>query len=195
MTESPSVPPQTPQSTAPEIGDQGAAPDKIGMVGLVLSILGILTCGLWLFSVPGLIISIVATQRRRSPKGLAGVVLGAVGVAAFLLMVPLLAALLLPSTAKAREIAQITKAHAQAIQIHENIVKNSSPEEAALTPTPGPISKATHPDLPTAMHDPDPWGNPYRIEAGPEGNGDTLVTSDGPDGIQGTEDDIRHPAE
>ena len=47
---------------------------RIGTIGLVCSILGVVTCGLWLLSIPGLVRSIIAMRHGRSGKAKAGVV-------------------------------------------------------------------------------------------------------------------------
>ena len=193
MTDPPPASTSAPSSSPPPVATSDDAPaDGLGLTGLLLSILGVATCGLWLFSIPGLIVSIIATQRGRSAKAKAGVVLGAIGIVEFLLVVPVLVALLLPALAKARETARTVKETSQLVQIHDAFVKMSESQPGGSVPLPGRINRASHPELP---HHEDSWGNAYRIEPGPGGAQDPVVSSDGPDRIPGTEDDLRHPPE
>ena len=193
MADTPPTSTSAPSSSAPSVATSDDAPaNGLGLTGLLLSILGVATCGLWLFSIPGLIISIIATQRGRSAKAKAGVVLGAIGILEFLLVIPLLIGLLLPATARAREIAKQVKEANQLSMIHEAWLQTSESQPGGSMPLPGRINRASHPELP---HHEDSWGNAYRIEPGPGGARDPVVSSDGPDRIPGTEDDLRHPPE
>ena len=195
MTDTPTTPTSSPTSTAPAIENRNQAADGLGLIGLLLSILGLVTCGFWLFSIPGLIVSIVATQRGSSGKATAGVILGAIGVVMFLIIPPLLLGLTLPALAKARATAREVQTTSQLQQIHAAMPQSGQP---FLHPTDSDgnpvttVSPETHPALP---HHTDPWGNPYRIDAGPDGKTDPVVKSDGPDQTPGTEDDLRHPPE
>ena len=198
MTDSTPPPPtSTPTSEAPPLtsGGDDAAAGRLGLTGLLLSILGLLTCGLWLFSLPGLIVSIVATQKGKSAKATAGVIIGAAGVLEFLVAVPLMLGLLLPALSKARTVAAEVQTTSQLQSIHQSMTQSgrpvANPTDAGGSPG-STVSPETHPELPHHM---DPWGNPYRIQAAPNGGGDHVVTSDGPDGEPGTEDDLRHPPE
>lgn len=193
MTDTPPASTPTPSSSPPPVATSNDAPaNGLGLTGLLLSILGVATCGLWLFSIPGLIVSIIATQRGKSGKAVAGVILGAIGVLEFLLFVPLAIGLTLPTLAKARETARTVKETSQLVQIHEDFVKMSQSQPGGSMPLPGRINRFTHPELP---HHEDSWGNAYRIEPGPGGAQDPVVSSDGPDQTPGTEDDLRHPPE
>ena len=195
MTDTPPTPTSTPTSTAPAIENRNQAADNLGLIGLLLSILGLVTCGLWLFSVPGLIVSIVATQRGRSAKATTGVILGVIGSVMFLLIVPLLLGLLLPALAKARATAREVQTTNQLQKIHAAMVQSANPIVHPTDPDGNPVttvSPETHPTLP---HHTDPWGNPYRIATGPDGKKDLVVKSDGPDQTPRTADDLRHPPE
>ena len=191
MTDTPTTPTSSPTSTAPAIENRNQAADGLGLIGLLLSILGLVTCGFWLFSIPGLIVSIVATQRGSSAKATTGVILGAIGVVMFLLVVPLLIGLLLPALAKARATAREVQTTSQLEQIHAAMVQSANPTDPDGNPVTT-VSPETHPALP---HHTDPWGNPYRVDTGPDGKKDPVVKSDGPDQTPGTEDDLRHPPE
>ena len=188
MTEDQSLTPDVPTSDAPDVRNdtEDHAADRLGLIGMLLSILGVVTCGLWIFSLPGLIVSIIATQKGRTVKGQVGVILGALGAAGFVLV--LMIGLLLPALAKARSTARSIEATNQAAQIHEAI--GGSRTGAA---TPGPVTPTSHPGLAPRLYDPDPWGNAYRVKPDPNGGPGHVVTSDGPDGKKGTEDDLRHP--
>ncbi|MCP4833185.1 MAG: DUF4190 domain-containing protein [Phycisphaera sp.] len=194
MTDPPPASTSAPSSSPPPVATSDDAPaDGLGLTGLLLSILGVATCGLWLFSIPGLIVSIIATQRGRSAKAKAGVVLGAIGIVEFLMVVPLLLGLLLPTLAKARDSARQVKEANQLAQIHKAFKVFAETERlGGSMPLPGRINRASHPELP---HHEDSWGNAYRIEPGPGGAQDPVVSSDGPDQTPGTEDDLRHPPE
>ena len=191
MADTPTTPTSSPTSTAPAIENRNQAADGLGLIGLLLSILGLVTCGFWLFSIPGLIVSIVATQRGSSAKATTGVILGAIGVVMFLLVVPLLIGLLLPALAKARATAREVQTTSQLEQIHAAMVQSANPTDPDGNPVTT-VSPETHPALP---HHTDPWGNPYRVDTGPDGKKDPVVKSDGPDQTPGTEDDLRHPPE
>lgn len=193
MTDTPPASTSAPSSSPPSVATSDDAPaNGLGLTGLLLSILGVATCGLWVFSIPGLIVSIIATQRGKSGKAVAGVILGAIGVLEFLLFVPLAIGLTLPTLAKARETARTVKETSQLVQIHDAFVKMSESQPGGSMPLPGRINRASHPELP---HHEDSWGNAYRIEPGPGGAQDPVVSSDGPDQTPGTEDDLRHPPE
>ena len=164
---------------------------RMGTIGLVCSILGVVTCGLWLLSIPGLVLSIIAMRRRRSGKAKAGVVLGAIGVFEFGLAVPLIMGLLLPSLATARHAALMEKNANQMSQIHKAMLEMADTDSGGYLPVPGRIDKVKDPGLP---HHVDPWGTPYRIDPGPAGKIAPVVKSDGPDRVPDTEDDLRHPS-
>ena len=134
MTDTPATPTSSPTSTAPAIENRNQAADNLGLIGLLLSILGLVTCGLWLFSIPGLIVSIVATQRGSSAKATTGVILGAIGVVMFLLVVPLLIGLLLPALAKARATAREVQTTSQLEQIHAAMVQSANPTDPDADP-------------------------------------------------------------
>ena len=165
---------------------------RMDTTGLVCSILGVVTCGLWLLSIPGLVLSLVAMKRHPSGKAKAGVVLGAIGVAEFILTVPLLIGLLLPSLATAEHAASVEKNANQMSQIHKAMLEMADSEPGGYLPVPGRIDKVKDPGLP---HHVDPWGTPYRIDPGPAGKIAPVVKSDGPDRVPDTEDDLRHPPE
>ena len=195
MTDTPTTPTSSPTSTAPAIENRNQSADNLGLIGLLLSILGLVTCGFWLLSIPGLIVSIVATQRGSSAKATAGVILGAIGVVMFLIIPPLLLGLTLPALAKARATAREVQTTNQLEQIHAAMVQSAKPIVHPTDPDGNPVttvSPETHPALP---YHTDPWGNPYRIDAGPDGKKNPVVKSDGPDQTPGTEDDLRHPPE
>lgn len=96
---------------------------RMDTTGLVCSILGVITCGLWLLSIPGLVLSLVAMKRHPSGKAKAGVVLGAIGVAMFILTAPLLIGLLLPSLTTAKRAALMEKNANQMSQIHKAMLE------------------------------------------------------------------------
>jgi len=165
---------------------------RMDTTGLVCSILGVITCGLWFLSIPGLVLSLVAMKRHPSGKAKAGVVLGAIGVAMFILTAPLLIGLLLPSLTTAKRAALMEKNANQMSQIHKAMLEMANSDSWGYLPVPGRIDKVKDPGLP---HHVDPWGTPYRIDPGPAGKIAPVVKSDGPDRVPDTEDDLRHPPE
>jgi hypothetical protein len=158
--------------------------NRAGVIGMVLSIIGFCLCGLWLLTIPGLIISLIGLRKEPRTAAIAGSVVGAIGVLEFLVMGPLVLAILLPAIGRAREHSQeiVTISQIQVI------------EEACA------VYKDAHQQYPTSLDvlvqgkyfddeiANDHWGNQIRLEF----NGDTppVITSAGPDGIFDTEDDL-----
>jgi prepilin-type processing-associated H-X9-DG protein len=101
--------PPPPFSAAPQPANV-QAPQTSGMAitSLVLGILAFLTCGLT--GLPGLVLGIIALSRIKKSQGrLSGNGLAIAGIctsALFLLMLPILAGMLLPALAKAKQRAQ-----------------------------------------------------------------------------------------
>ena len=191
MIDIPQAPDSPPTVFPPAEADSDPAPASgLGLIGLLLSILGVVSCGFLLFSIPGLIVSIIATRRGRSAKAKAGVVLGGIGVVEFLVVVPLLFAFVLPAAEAARQSARTVKDAEQLAQIHKAMMIFAANDSGGYQPVPGRINRFTHPESP---HHEDPWGNQYRIEHGTGGTNEFVVKSDGPDGIPNTEDDQVHP--
>jgi hypothetical protein len=191
MVDIPQAADSPPSSLSPSGADIDPAPaSSLGLIGLLLSILGVVSCGFLLFSLPGLIVSIIATRRGRSAKAKAGVVLGGIGVVEFVVVVFLL---MQPDLAAAQHAARVKTDADQIMRIHEAMMLFSENDRDGYLPKPGRINRFTHPESP---HHEDPWGNQYRIEHrtdGADGTGGFVVKSDGPDGIPNTEDDQVHP--
>ncbi len=101
------VPP--PVSASPvTVAPAATKTNKLAIASLVLGVLGTLTCGLT--ALVGLVLGIVALVKVKNSQGRLGgqgiAIAGTVVSAVFLLMLPVLAAMLLPALAAAKEKAQ-----------------------------------------------------------------------------------------
>ncbi|MCH8270058.1 MAG: type II secretion system protein GspG [Planctomycetes bacterium] len=158
---------------------EGQRTNGLGVAGFVVSLLGLVSCGL--ISPIGLVMSAVAMKRE--PKGLAiaGFVIGLIGS---LWLIPLFAfgllGVFLPAIGAALVAADKVDASVEmssiSVEVRAYVNENGSPPEAL-----GELSLDT--DLQT-----DPWGNPYRYLV--DESGTWTLSSDGADGVAGTDDDI-----
>jgi len=159
-----------PNDTAPELPK-----NTMGVVGLILSCIGLVLC---VFSLPGLIVSIIATRREPRTAAVAGVITGGIGTLFGLLIIPLLIGLLLPALSKAREQAREITELRKVTMVQKGLLAQSD----EIKPTPSVAHQM--------LGETDSWGNPYRVEA--DGSAVPKISSAGPDGAHGTDDDI-HP--
>jgi competence protein ComGC len=158
--------------------------NSCGVFGLVLSIIGICFCGIWLFSIPGLILSMIGLRKEPRKAATAGAIIGGVGTIAFLFIAPLMLGIMLPAFATAVNAAKQAKTH-----VHILAVQNGSD-----------AYHADHQKYPSSFNDlengsyilhdstQDAWGKQMQFKGG----GDTkpTITSAGEDGEFGTEDDV-----
>ena len=155
-----------------------------GVIGLVLSIIGVLACGLWLISIPGLILSLIGLRKEPRTAAITGTVLGGVGIIEFIIMVPLMIGILLPALASAKNSAelQITTTRIKKIQSASELYKL---DNGAY---PKSIDEMVNEKLITPKETKDAWDNAVKLAGG----GDTkpVITSAGKDGEFGTEDDL-----
>ena len=158
--------------------------NSCGVLGLVLSIIGICLCGLWLFSVPGLILSLIGLRKEPRTAATAGAIIGSVGTIAFLIIGPLMLGIMLPALANARTAARHiqTRSNIHAVQTgsdayygeHKKYPKSFDELEDG--------SYILH------EHTIDAWDKPMQFEGG--GKTKPVITSAGNDGEFNTDDDV-----
>ncbi len=155
-----------------------------GVIGMILSIIGVCLCGLWLFTIPGLIISLIGLRKEPKTAAITGSVLGGIGILEFLILGPLFLAIFLPAVARAQGAARITKTNSNIRFVH----------------TASDMYHADHSQYPNSFDDlqdgyyidrqstKDAWDNPLKFEGG--GKSSPVITSAGRDGEFGTDDDL-----
>lgn len=151
--------------------------NTMGVVGLILSCVGLMIC---IFSLPGLIVSVLATRRQPRTAAVTGAVVGGVGVVLSLLWIPLFIGLMLPAMARARGVAQEVKETSQLSMMHKALLLHAAEDTNDHTQIPDDVQKM--------IEQKDAWGNAYRIDS--EGHEVPKISSAGPDGVHDTEDDI-----
>ena len=156
---------------------QRAETNTMGVVGLILSCIGLMIC---IFSLPGLIVSVLATRRQPRTAAVVGVAIGGVGVVLSLLWIPLMIGLLLPALAKARGVAQEVKETNQLSVMHQALLLHAADDTDDQVQIPDDVQKMIEKN--------DAWGNAYRIDQ--DGHEVPKISSAGPDGVHDTEDDI-----
>jgi len=155
-----------------------------GIVGVVLSIIGVCACGLWLFSIPGLILSLIGLRKEPRTTAIVGTIFGGIGIIEFIILGPLMLGILLPALARARDSAKqmVTTSHIQAIESASETFKadNGSYPTSLLELE---NSKLINPKVTK-----DAWENAIKLAGG----GDTrpVITSAGKDGLFDTDDDL-----
>lgn len=184
----------TAESTANQnLGTTKPQSNKMGIVGLALSILGLLTLGL--FSIPGLIVSLIALRREPRNTAIAGT---SIGLAGMVLSIAFLLGLLLPVLAKTQASARAVKEANNLAQIHKAMLAYSQDEATRSSmPGPGHIARLTKPGSDEIAHDAgvphtDSWGGPYRLRPSKDDPDQVRISSDGPDGTPDTDDDLVH---
>jgi hypothetical protein len=154
----------------------------LGIAGFIVSLFGVISCGL--LSPIGLLLSGIALFR--SPRGfaLAGLIIGLLGslwaIVAFVVvgLTTMVAAAGIGAAVPYVKAGVGMDRLAQIVQTHKT-ADGTLP--ADLGSIPGIDRHALN----------DPWGHPFRFVR--KGNNEFDITSDGPDGVQGTFDDIsRH---
>ena len=158
--------------------------NKCGVVGLILSITGVLLCGLWLLTIPGFIISIIGLRKEPKTAAITGVVLGGVGIIEFFLIGLLMPALMLPVLGRARQIAQVTITtsnihHVQIASENYKVDNGSYPQSLDE------LTEGIYIDSDSIN---DAWDHQLNFEGG--GKTRPIITSAGQDGEFGTADDI-----
>ena len=171
-------------STPTNETQQQSGSNKCGVVGMILSIIGVSLCGLWLFTVPGLIISLIGLRKEPKTAAITGSVLGGIGILEFLLLGPLMLGIFLPALSSARFHAQKIKTDSQIRFIHSasDLYKNDHGQY------PESLDKLTDGSYVDPASTIDAWDRKLKFEGG--GNTQPEITSAGSDGEFGTEDDL-----
>ena len=164
--------------------------NRLGLTGLILSVVGVLGFGCWLLTVPGLILSLIGLRKEPRTAAIAGTVFGGIGILEFIVLSPMIlvsSAFFLRPLEIARERAKITittnQIHKlemasdiyyddqgnypfdfQDLLFHSNLIDEEESERN------------------------DAWGNAMKLNGGP--NTRPKITSAGSDGIFDTEDDV-----
>jgi hypothetical protein len=158
--------------------------NRAGVIGMVLSIIGFCLCGLWLLTIPGLILSLIGLRKEPRTAAIAGSIVGAIGVLEFFVMGPLVLAIFLPAFSRARanalEIVTIKQ-----IQVIEEACSDYKEVNQQYPTSLDVLVQGNYFDDEIAN---DHWGNQIRLEI--NGNTAPVITSAGPDGIFDTEDDL-----
>lgn len=154
-----------------------------GVIGLVFSIIGLLLCGLWVLTIPGVILSLIGLRKEPRTAATAGAIIGGVGF----LMFPLIVAILLPLLSVTQGAANRARTY-----VHINAVQEASDRY-----------RSDHQSYPTSFDElengayitddftQDAWGKQMQFSGG----GDTkpTIASAGEDGTFGTADDVERP--
>jgi competence protein ComGC len=158
--------------------------NRAGVIGLILSIIGVCLCGLWLLTIPGLIVSLVGLRKEPRTAAIAGTILGGIGVLQFLIFGPLMFGIMLPSLSTARENARESVTRSKIQEIH----MGSTAYQADNGRHPNSFDELTNGEYISSDTTQDAWDNPMQFEGG--GDSRPKVTSAGSDGVFDTEDDI-----
>ena len=154
--------------------------NRIGVVGLVLSIIGLCLCGFWLFTIPGLILSLIGLRKEPRTAATTGAIIGGLGVLIF----PLIVAILLPVIAAGTNGFKIarTHLHMKQIEIGSNAYYDEHHTYASSLDE---LVNSEHLSSDDAL---DGWGNTIQYEGG--GKNKPTFQSAGEDGEFGTSDDV-----
>ena len=160
--------------------------NSCGVFGLILSIIGICLCGFWLFSVPGLILSLIGLRKEPRKAATAGAIIGGIGTIAFLIIGPLMLGIMLPALAQA-----MTAARHSRTSVHILAVQNGSDAYYGDHNKKYPTSFDELEDGSYILHEHtiDAWDKPMQFEGG--GKTKPVITSAGPDGEFNTDDDVQ----
>ncbi len=163
--------------------EQGTTPNgknTCGVLGLIFSIVGFCLCGTWLFTIPGIILSLIGLRKEPRKAATAGAIIGGIGFLIF----PLMVAILLPAVSNARHTARIMQSN---YKIH-SIQSGSEQYHAEHNAYPTSMDQLQDGGYINADDRNDAWDNPYRFEGG--GKTAPVITSAGKDGEFGTDDDV-----
>ena len=171
-------------STPPTEPKENSGSNQLGVIGLVLSIVGVCVCGFWLFTVPGFVLSLIGLRKEPRTAATVGTVLGGIGILEFLILGPLLLGILLPSLSRARD-----NAREQQTTYRIHVVQTASETfKADNGKYPASMDELEKAELVDPEDTIDPWDNSLKFVGG----GDTkpVITSSGRDGEFETEDDL-----
>ena len=158
--------------------------NRSGVTGLVLGIIGLCFCGFWVFTIPGLIFSLVGLQRQPRNAAITGTVLNGIGMVGFLIAGPLLLGMFLPALATARAAAREVRTAAHISQVH-SAAEVYHLDHGQYPTSMKPLTSGAYigPDMAK-----DAWGNDMQFRA--NGENPPTITSPGSDGAFGTDDDL-----
>jgi hypothetical protein len=157
--------------------------NSLGLAGFIVSLAGFFTGGLG-FPI-GLVLSLMGLWKRPRGFAIAGVVVGAVGTLGSILILLFVGVvgLLTCCVGCCGSILSphvVTRVHMQATAAEvRNFEKNNARLPATLDEVSGHHRRSTR----------DGWDRPFRFNVEPDGT--FTLSSDGPDGIEGTGDDVR----
>lgn len=171
-------------SVQTEETNEPSGSNRCGVIGLVLSIVGVCMCGLWLLTIPGLVLSIIGLRKEPRTAATVGTIFGGIGIIEFIIMGPLMLGILLPSLASARDSAQkqITTNRIHAVQTASETFKADNGEY------PTSMDQLENAKLLPPKETKDSWDNGLKLVGG--GETKPVITSSGSDGEFGTEDDL-----
>lgn len=177
------VPPATSTTDRPPPAEPAAA-NGLGLASFICSLVGLVSCGL--LSPVGLLLAVPALFIRPRAFAVAGLVVGAFGTF-WLLIAAFFRATILGLLAIAVSAAGMEHVDANLeLARLKTEIRRYQRRHGALPPTLGAIPRLGR----EARLD--PWDREYRYTVGSDGRSYSL-SSDGPDGLPGTEDDIRLP--
>jgi competence protein ComGC len=155
--------------------------NSCGVIGLVLSIAGLVLCGLWLLTIPGVILSLIGLRKEPRKAATTGTIIGGVGILIF----PLIVAILLPLVSIAQGAAKRATTY-----VHMHTIQSASDEyHADYKKYPSSFDDLEKGAYITSDSTQDAWGKQMQFK----GSGDTkpTITSAGEDGAFGTVDDLK----
>ena len=162
--------------------------NRCGVIGLVLSIVGVCMCGFWLLTIPGLILSIIGLRKQPRTAATVGTIFGGIGIIEFIILGPLMLAIFLPALSKARDSAkeQITMDRIHAVQTASETFNADNGKY------PTSMDQLENAKLLSPKETKDSWDNGLNFVGG--GETEPVITSSGRDGEFGTEDDLPSPS-
>lgn len=179
--------PNGPSTYPPRANGEG---NTLGLIGFVLSLIGLLGCCVQpaaLFSIAGLVLSIVALSKRPRGLAIAGVVLGVLGASSALVVFLLIGAAVLAFIPLAIAVAAMAGPEIET-EVEQAILEakvSAYVDQAGAFPT----DLSQIPDLSEKLLT-DPWGTPYRLDILNVAAEDFEIRSAGPDRVFDTEDDV-----
>ncbi len=157
-----------------------AAENSLGLAGFILSVVGIISCGL--LCPIGAILSLFGCRREPNGLAIAGLVIGIVGSLGLIIVFIFFGMALMAFFGMALGLGVYAEVEQDSVAIQSAIkeyVRQNGTVPSTLQQLPGL----------TADHVTDPWGNAYIYRPDASGGAYT-VESCGPDGNAGTNDDF-----
>jgi competence protein ComGC len=158
--------------------------NRLGVIGLIVSIVGVCLCGFWLLTIPGLILSLIGLRKEPRTAAIAGSIFGGIGILEFLVLGPLLLGIFLPALAGAMEKAKEIKT----VAIIQHIENASTLYKTDNGTYPTSFNELEQGDFIMQEDTKDAWGHEFTFDGG--GSTKPVIKSAGSDGEWGTEDDL-----